>query len=202
VYTSLGTVEQRLGDLEKAWKRFQKALDLRPNDIAALQGIAGVLFARQDWNNLLNVYNNIIYHAQEPGEVLDAYLTKGFVLDAKLHLPDKAEQHYQKSLALNPAQPTALLRLAELALRRQDWPEAASLADRGLSLDSGTPTVRAGLLLVKAVAHKAAGDERQATEAYRGALAADPSIATELGKELGSHRVAHEALTARLQARV
>ena len=202
VYTNLGTVEQRLGDLDKAMKRFNKALDLRPNDIAALQGIAGVLFARQDWNNLLNVYNNIIYHAQEPGEVLDAYLTKGFVLDAKLHLPDKAEQHYQKSLALNPAQPTALLRLAELALRRQDWPEGASLADRGLSLDSGTATVRAGLLLVKAVAHKAAGDERQAMEAYRGALAADPSIATELGKELGSHRVAHEALTARLQARV
>ncbi len=202
VYTSLGTVEQRLGDLDKAMKRFNKALDLRPNDIAALQGIAGVLFERQDWNNLLNVYNNIIYHAQEPGQVLDAYLTKGFVLDAKLHLPDKAEQHYQKSLALNPAQPTALLRLAELALRRQDWPEAASLADRGLSLDAGTPTVRAGLLLVKAVAHKAAGDDKQATEAYRAALGADLSLGAELGKELGSHRMAHETLTARLQARV
>ena len=58
------------------------------------------------------------------------------------------------------------------------------------------------MLLVKAVAHKAAGDERQATEAYRGALGADPSIATDIGKELGSHRAVHEALTARLQARV
>ena len=59
-YTSLGIIEHNLGKLDKAKKRFNKALELRPNDIAALQGIASVLFSRNDWNNLLNVYNNII----------------------------------------------------------------------------------------------------------------------------------------------
>ncbi|RME26228.1 MAG: hypothetical protein D6798_07140, partial [Deltaproteobacteria bacterium] len=134
-YTNLGIIEQHQGKLDKAKKRFTRALDLRPNDVPALRGMAEVLFARNDWNNLLNVYNNIIYHAVEPDDVVDAYLTKGYILDAKMNLPDKAAQHYEKSLAFNPAQPVGLLRLAELALRRQDWPEAASLADRGLALD-------------------------------------------------------------------
>ena len=96
--------------------------------MGALLGTAGVLFARGEWNNLLNIYNNIIYHAQEPYRVIEAYLAKGFVLDSKMNLPDKAAQHYQKSLDYDPAQPTALrsgsdgCRGRDLQLRRRGRP--------------------------------------------------------------------------------
>ena len=201
IYASLGTVEHRLGQPEKARKRFTKALELRPNDIQALRGYGAVLFAAEDWNNLLNIFNNIIYHTQDPADVIDAYLNKGFVLDARLGLPEKAAQHYEKSLAFDPGQPQALLRLAELALRRQDWPEAASLADRGLGIEVEAPLVRAFLLLVRSIAYQACGDGRAALEGYTSAMAADPGVSEALGgTNIEDYEKVHELLRSRLQS--
>lgn len=201
IYASLGTVEHRLGQPEKARKRFTKALELRPNDISALRGYGAVLFAAEDWNNLLNIFNNIIYHTQDPTDVIDAYLNKGFVLDARLGLPEKAAQHYEKSLAFDPGQPQALLRLAELALRRQDWPEAASLADRGLQIQDDSPLVRSFLLLVRSIAYQACGDGRAAMDGYRSAIAADPAISSTLGgASIEDYDKVHEILRSRLQS--
>jgi len=201
VHASLGTVEFKLGQPDKARKRFAKALELRPNDIAALRGLGEVLFAAGDWHNLLNIYNNIIYHTQNPADVIDAYLQKGFVLDARLDLADKASQHYQKSLAFNPGQPLVLLRLAELALRRPDWAEAASLADRGLQLTVDEPAVKACLLLVRAVAYQAVGDTAAAREGYTEAVRLDPWLDEHLtNTPVEDHESVHEALRARLQA--
>jgi tetratricopeptide (TPR) repeat protein len=201
IYANLGTVEHELGQSDKARKRFTKALELRPNDIAALRGYGAVLFAAEDWNNLLNIYNNIIYHTQDPSDVIDAYLSKGFVLDARLSLPDKAAQHYEKTLAFDPRQPQALVRLAELALRRQDWPEAASLAERGLQVPEASPQARALMLLVRSVAYQACGDARAAGEGYRTAVELDPQVEATLGgATLDQHEKVHERIQARLQA--
>ncbi len=199
-YTSLGTIEFNLGQLTKAKRWFQQALDQRSNDIPALQGIARVLFAQEDWSSLLNIYNIIIYHAQTPVEVVDAYLTKGFVLDARMGLPDKAAAHYEKSLAFDPAQAGVLLRLAELGLRRQEWPEAARLANQGLTLEVPRGEIRGSLLLVKAVAHASCGDMVAADESYRSAVEHDPELRTTLGAERSSPDVLHRHLTQRLQA--
>jgi tetratricopeptide (TPR) repeat protein len=201
IYANLGAVEHELGQPEKAKKRFTKALELRPNDIPALRGYGAVLFASEDWNNLLNIYNNIIYHTQDPADVIDAYLSKGFVLDARLNLPDKAAQHYEKSLAFDPAQPQALLRLGELALRRQDWPEAASLAERGLQAADAGPTLRAYLLLVRSIAYQACGDARAAGDGYKAAAVVDPSVGEALGgTAIEDYERVHELLRARLQS--
>ncbi len=201
-YTNLGHVELRLGNHEKAKKRFNKALELRPNDIRALQGIAGVLLDRGDWNNLLNVYNNIIYHAQEPAEVVDAYLTKGFVLDARMNLPDKAAQHYRKSLAFDPSQPRALLRLAELSLRQNDWLEATSGADRGLALPGVSGELEALLQLVRYISYDQAGEVGLASAAWARAAAADPGLADRYGTTPPGGSRAHDLLRTRLHERL
>jgi Tfp pilus assembly protein PilF len=160
-----------------------------------------VLFASEDWNNLLNIYNNIIYHTQDPSDVVDAYLSKGFVLDARLGLPEKAAQHYEKSLAFDPGQPEALLRLGELALRRQDWPEAASLAERGLQIQEGSASIRAFLFLIRSIAYQACGDGRAAQEGYRSAVQTDEGLSTLLaGAAIDDYERVHEIVRARLQA--
>lgn len=189
-YTNLGRVELELGNIDKAERRFAKALQVRPNDIEALLGSADVLLKRGDdqegeqqsetWRRLLTVYNNIIYHAQTPDEVVRAYLTKGFVLDARLGLPDKARQHYAKSLSFNSDQPEVLLRLAELALRQQDWPEAENLASKGLALDKATNEQRAGLHLARYVAFAACADEQAASTEYAAALATETAFVGQL----------------------
>lgn len=159
-YSELGLVERELGAQDKAYKRFNKALEIFPNHVGALKGMALVLEDRKDWSNLLNIYNNIIYHATVPQDVIDAYMTKGRILDDYMSRPDKAAQHYQRSLDFDTNQPAAFLRLAELAMRRDDHAEAGQLADRALRLRG--PEVDLGpyhalLLLVRAASEQAAG---------------------------------------------
>jgi|GEM_PF-1746161 len=201
-YASLGEVELELGQVDKAKTRFNKALTFVTNDVRALQGVAGVFMAQGDWSNLLNAYNNIIYHAQEPAQVVQAYLTKGYVLDAKMGLPDKAAQHYEKSLNFDPAQPHTLLRLAELHLRRQGWSEASVFADRGLGLGTAKPATLAGLHLVKVVALRFAGDEAGSLRAFKAAASIDAMLPDQLGAELPQPGRVQALLKERLQAAV
>ena len=152
--------------MAKAAQRFKKALDLQPNDVEALQGYAHVLFDQKDWNNLLNAYNNIIYHAKEKRAFVDAYLMKGFVLDIHMALADKAAQHYEKSLSFDPAHPIALLRLSEIALRKNEWDRALSYASRALSVGADcSDDVRGLLMLAQAVAflHTDRAEDAQAS---------------------------------------
>ncbi|HMV69295.1 MAG TPA: hypothetical protein PKA64_20805, partial [Myxococcota bacterium] len=129
--TMLGRIDHARGNADDAWSRFNQALALHPNHVAALRGLASILEERRDWNALLTIYNSIIYHATLPSDVIDAYMTKGRILDEELDRQDKAVQHYERSLAFEARQPVACLRLAELALRREAWEDAAGYAARG-----------------------------------------------------------------------
>ncbi|HHO50963.1 MAG TPA: hypothetical protein ENK18_08850 [Deltaproteobacteria bacterium] len=180
-YTSLGLVERKLGNTEKAYKRFNKALELHPNHVGALKGMALVLEDRSDWSNLLNVYNNIIYHATVPDDVIDAYMTKGRILDLHMQRQDKAAQHYQRSLDFDPQQPVAYLRLAELALRQDAHREAGELAEKALQLDADlVQEHRPLLLLIRASAWQSAGRTTEAERCLREASVLDRRMGAAL----------------------
>ncbi|MEZ4319768.1 MAG: tetratricopeptide repeat protein [Myxococcota bacterium] len=164
-YTQLGLVERALGNADKAQKRFNKALEIYPNHVDALKGMALLLEDREDWSNLLNIYNNIIYHATVAEDVIDAYMTKGRILDDHMSRPDKAGQHYQRSLDFKADQPVAMLRLAELEMRKDNYREAAQIAEKAARVESeDTDRVRPLLLLCQAMGRHSAGklDEAQA----------------------------------------
>ncbi len=198
-YARLGVAEFHLGHVERARKRLSKALELRANDVDALKGLGLVMVAQKDWNNLLNIYNNIIYHTHEPSDVTDAYLAKALVLDVHLGMPEKAAQHYEKSLAFDPAQPQAVFRLAELALRKRDWPEAATQVDRAEGMETSRTDVLAALQVVRAIACQACGDAAAAQEAWALAVKVDAALVAQLPAEgLDDHDRVHEALRTRI----
>lgn len=197
MYAELGAVETELGAPDKAAKRFTKALELHPNHLASLKGTARILEERGDWNTLLNYYNNIIFHATRHEDVIDGYLTKGRILDERLGRPDKAAQHYERALAVDAHQPVALLRLAELALRRSDWAEAGGFVQRGLQVATGPTEVRALLLLGWSAARRAGGDDSSS----KAALIEASAILPGLIQELGAHPTA-ESMNAALRARL
>ncbi|MEQ1568280.1 MAG: hypothetical protein ABMA64_21755 [Myxococcota bacterium] len=183
-YTELGKVERALGSADKAYKRFTKALEIHPNHVGALKGMALILEDRQDWSNLLNVYNSIIYHATAPDDVIDAYMTKGRILDDQMQRQDKAAQHYQRSLDFDPAQPGAYLRLAELAMRRDAYKDAGELVDSALKLDPDLlQSYRPLLLAVKAAAWQDGGHTPEAERCLREVKMLEPSLAAAFGDQ-------------------
>jgi tetratricopeptide (TPR) repeat protein len=183
MYTQLGLVERQIGNEAKAYKRFNKALEVVPNHVEALRGMALVLEDRQDWSTLLNVYNNVIYHATDPAEVTYAYLNKGRVLDEHMSRPDKAAQHYERSLAFEERQPEAYLRLAELAMRRMDYKEAGVFADKGLAGAGLTANLEGCLKLCKAAGRQFASDGEVAKTLLTEAVEALPALSEVVNVE-------------------
>ena len=117
-----------------------------------------------------------------------------------MQLPVKAAQHYEKSLAFDAKQAPTLLRLGELALRKQDWPEAVSLADQGLGLEGTISTHSAALHLVKAIALGSCGDQDAADQGVGQAVEIDPSIKDWVNEHKDDFGQFRNALTSRLQA--
>jgi len=140
-----------------------------------------LLEKKEEWEQLLGYHNNIIYHGTDPQDVIRSYMTKGRILDEYMERAMKAHQHYVRSLQIDPNQPAALLRLGELALRREDWYEAQGYAQRGLQLVSQPGKLRGELLLTWAAAKKGSGDGKGAEAAVVDARASNPELNELLG---------------------
>jgi Tfp pilus assembly protein PilF len=179
IYALLGVSQFHLGDLERAKKRLSRALELQPGDVTALKGMAMVFDAQSDWNGLLNVYNNVIFHARDPGDVVRAYLAKGRVLDDHFNLPDKAGQHYVKCLELEADQAYALLGLVELRLRSGAGDDAGGYLER-ISLEGADARLEGLVALGDAGIKAAAADSDGAQEALSAARAADANLSEAL----------------------
>ena len=152
LYLQLGETELKLGDSASGLKRFKKVLQLSKNNVSALQGIAQIHRLAEDWNSLLSTYNSIIKYARDPDQVIQAYMTKGDVLEQKLKFTDKAVLHYEKVLMYDKQNVQAMTRLGQIALAADDTDRAGALAERALgAAQMADEKVQAALL--KALAH-------------------------------------------------
>ena len=147
LYLRLGEAEIQLGDTKNSLKRFKKVLDLSPNHVEALLGIARVHRNTQEWNSLLSTYNSIIKYARDPDQVIQAYLTKGDVLERKLNFTDKAVLHYEKVLMYDKNNVAAMTRLGHIALKRDDSQKALEYGAKAVSAARGDDDRQLGTLL-------------------------------------------------------
>jgi tetratricopeptide (TPR) repeat protein len=211
-YANLGRVEWALDKPDKATNRFNKAISLQANNITALLGMGDVYFTEEDWPSLLNTYNNVIRFAHDPNSVIEAYLVKGHVLDSKMGLPDKAEQHYQKAkhyqetLSVKVNRPArferlaelALLKLSELALRESKWAQAKDLVESALTVSKSGQVFGPELHLALALSLAGAEDSDAAQAALEQACKMDSA----LSQSVGSKAPGDAALLVELQQRV
>lgn len=152
LYLRLGVAEIEIGDTKNSLKRFKKVLDLSPNHVDALLGIARVHRTTEEWNSLLSTYNSIIKYARDPDQVIQAYLTKGDVLERKLSFTDKAVLHYEKVLMYDKNNVSAMTRLGHIALKRGDVQRAAEYGGKAVSAARGDDDRQLGTLLERLAA--------------------------------------------------
>lgn len=193
-YAELGMVDFARDDHAKAAKRFGKALESDPNHAGALLGMALVYESQDDFENCWKSYNAVIHNASDRDGVILAYLRKGRVLDEKKERFDKAAEHYERCLEVDPEQPVALIRLSELLLRTDRPEDVASITRRAVSLAQITPAYRASLYVARAVALGRLEDHDAARAAVISAAEYDPALS-----ELSSD---DEVLVATLRGRL
>ncbi len=177
-YAMLGHADLRDGTLAKARRRLQRALEIRPGFVPALRGMAEVHERDGAHQKALLVYNEVIASASPDDEedaIVEAYLTKGRLLDDHMERADKAREHYAGCLSYKPGEPRALTRMMELALRQSQWEDATRHGQEALAADVEA-SVRATIWLGLAIARRGLEDDDGSRDAMAKAIKADPAL--------------------------
>lgn len=144
------------GDGKLGVKRYREALDLAPEHVPALEGLARVLAAqakprKSDSEQLCRLYARRAKIARDPDEAALALVASGDVLRDRLERYEGARIQYQAALKRQPQSLDALASLAELTYAAGNFKEAGRYFDRLASsprLTSGGETAeRASELL-------------------------------------------------------
>jgi predicted TPR repeat methyltransferase len=119
------------GDAKGAIGVYEKMLQLEPNDVAAMNSIAGSNGKLGDFQQQLAWADRAI--ARNP-RFQPAYINRGNAL-AALGKPDAARAAYDKAAELDPKDPIAVYSLGVLAEQRKDFASAAELYGKSVALD-------------------------------------------------------------------
>jgi tetratricopeptide (TPR) repeat protein len=107
----LGVVfQEKKPDLEKAVVHFKKVLEQTPSDIPTLQRLKAIHIARQQWNDAIEVLNQLIEADREPANQIQ-------------HQPDQAVAAYQRVQEMDPNNVTVIQKLGDLYEKLERWQE-------------------------------------------------------------------------------
>jgi Flp pilus assembly protein TadD len=183
-----GRVEAALFDLERARA-------MAPPDARTLASTGRCLTKLGRLEEARQVLDEAV--TLTPG-LASAHYEKGFALDQMGDLL-AARQSYQRAMTLDPHMADAPARLAALAARRSDWPQARALAAKALELQSGNAVAHFALIMVAMASGEFAAAERRARQVAQSALTTAQARAHALNflaDALDAQDRTHEAFTA------
>ncbi|MDF1565208.1 MAG: tetratricopeptide repeat protein [Deltaproteobacteria bacterium] len=144
--------ENQLLDRQNALEVVQQALQVSPNDGAALERAANLAFANEAWETAASLYTRRVDAGGDPRSLVHARLRLGQLYQERLGDFQRATAYYQDVLAAQPGNVDALGRLIGLQKTSGNWPAVAS----GLSLladEVKDPARRVEILLDLADVH-------------------------------------------------
>jgi tetratricopeptide (TPR) repeat protein len=131
---------QSRGDMERGIADLRRARDLAPDDLSTLNALGQALHQVGRYRQAREAFDAAL---AIDSKFAPAYFNRGMVAESLGRL-DMARTSYEGALADAPTFPELLVRLANLAGRRGDWPDARKYADQALAMDPSN--VGAGLL--------------------------------------------------------
>jgi type IV pilus assembly protein PilF len=127
-YNVLGLINMDLGENVKAEDAFRHALEIAPGDSDTLNNYGWFLCQTQRERQAIPAFMRAL---KNPLYATPAkpYLNAGICTE-KIGDDATAEEYYRKAFSLDPANPGAMLHLAELYFKRNDLDKARFYADR------------------------------------------------------------------------
>ncbi|MHB8874318.1 MAG: tetratricopeptide repeat protein, partial [Myxococcaceae bacterium] len=171
----LGYVAEKLGNKEKALGSYEKAYQLDATYLPALEGLGNLLVQAKRYDEALKVYSTILIHHREDLtdlEVVEIYSQLGDI-HGLLKQADRAQNHYEKALAIDPGHDPSLRALVRLADEAGRFDQAAEYRQKLIGLLDGEPKYQVCLELGK-IAREKLSDAYMAIDAYLGAHKINP----------------------------
>ncbi len=180
---------QHLGDAARAEERLARAAALDLDNLAAAGALSTIYFARGEWAQAAPLLDAV---AAEEGSAL-AHERAG-TCALELGELERADQHYQRALELEPARVSALLGRAHVLARLERWDAVAQL-DQGLLLQHRERLTRADLLAAyrrQGLAYHRLGQGKKALTMLDHALELEPRDVESLERVAEIHRTQGE----------
>lgn len=140
-YFNLGAVAQARGDLSAARERYQKALEIRPDDPVASNSLGGVLLAQGNASQSVPYF---ITALKTRAEYFDAHYNLGIALASLNDFTDAAEQ-FRQAVKINATDASAQANLGSALAELGQWAEAKSCFERALQLNPQNELARDNL---------------------------------------------------------
>ena len=182
----LGLARENTGDVSGALAAYRRAREIEPGSLPVLKGLAGILGPRGDAQDALPVLEAILDHHREVLSPAELAVTNGWagqILERRGEMA-RAAGSYERALEADPLHVPSLRGMARALLAREDWPRAAGVLERLLSI----PEVQADHgaaaklhLQLGEVLRDRVGDEELALHHFELALDADSRLVSAFG---------------------
>jgi golgin subfamily B member 1 len=171
----LGYVADKLGKRDRALESYEKAYGLDSTYLPALEGYGHLLVHALRYEEALRIFQAILIHHREAltdMEVVEVYWQLGDC-HARLNQADRAQNHFEKALALDSGHEGSLRSLVALMDKLGRWERAAELRQQLINVLDGNAKVGVYLELGQ-IAREQLKEPYLAIDAYSGALRLQP----------------------------
>ena len=133
LYLRAAKVARKLGDGDKALKRYKSAYDIDSTNHEVLTGMADLLFEQENWERSFKLYQTILVQhrdSQSDDDTVLVYYRLG-TIKRRQNEPRKALNYMEKALEVQPYNKAVLEAVIELQAAANDW-EGVIQAKRAL----------------------------------------------------------------------
>lgn len=160
-HSTIALLYAQRGDEKEAISHYRRAISLDPRDLFTRNNFAIFQCERGRTEDALELLDSVIRNKDY--QAPDAALVNAGLCASRANLNDRAEGYFREALALKPENPEALLQLASLSAKKQEWLKVRAFLQRRNQV--AKPTALSLNLAVRA--ERALGDFAEADRLSR-----------------------------------
>ncbi len=164
---------EALDQPDEAVAAYSTILDGDSRNAKALEALERVYFKREEFQKLYGVYEKMVDIAVGDEQLADVYAHMARIASEALQKDDEAQDLWNRVIDLRGEDPTALVALADIYERREQWRELVDILERTVRIASDREKAPLHKRLGRIWATKL-GRERNAIEAWSKALELEP----------------------------